>query len=298
MSDEFAFLAAEAELLGIPGPLPVHERISTQTADGVVSAIRWGGAEPAIVLLHGGGLNAHTWDSTVLALGIPALAIDLPGHGDSAWREDADYAPATIAPAIARVVERHAPTADTIVGQSLGGLVAGVLAGDRPDLARSTVIVDAVPFAAGDLAAEGPNPVRDFLAGPADFPSREAIVERALGFGFGPDRAAVERGVALNTRERSDGRIVFKHHLGNLTAGTSPFAADFSDVWAPLERAEGDVLLIAAENGFVPAPAVEEFLRRVPRASVVRVPGGHNVQEERPGELAAILIERRARQGR
>ncbi len=36
-----------------------------------------------MVFLHGGGQNAHTWDTVILGLGVPALAIDLPGHGRS-----------------------------------------------------------------------------------------------------------------------------------------------------------------------------------------------------------------------
>ena len=46
-----------------------------------------------MVFLHGGGQNAHTWDTVILGLGLPALAVDLPGHGRSAWREDGDYGP-------------------------------------------------------------------------------------------------------------------------------------------------------------------------------------------------------------
>src|SRR5260370_14168685 len=44
-----------------------------------LSAIAWGEAEPELVLLHGGGQNAHTWDTVVLAGGRPRLAPALPG---------------------------------------------------------------------------------------------------------------------------------------------------------------------------------------------------------------------------
>ena len=57
------------------------------------SAIVWGDGDPEVVFLHGGGQNAHTWDSVVLALGRPALAIDLPGHGRSDRRDDRNYSP-------------------------------------------------------------------------------------------------------------------------------------------------------------------------------------------------------------
>src|ERR1700709_1924660 len=87
--DEFALLPENAEQIGATGPLPAVERIEA----GTISALKWGASEPQVVFLHGGGQNAHTWDTVILGLGVPALAIDLPGHGRSAWREDGDYGP-------------------------------------------------------------------------------------------------------------------------------------------------------------------------------------------------------------
>src|ERR1044071_2441351 len=49
---------------------------------------------PAVVLLHGGGQTRHAWGSTARALGEAgwhALALDLRGHGDSAWDPLGDY---------------------------------------------------------------------------------------------------------------------------------------------------------------------------------------------------------------
>ena len=84
--DEFALLPENAEQAGVAGPLPSAGRLDL----GDISAIKWGHESPQVVFLHGGGQNAHTWDTVVLGLGLPALAIDLPGHGRSAWRTDGD----------------------------------------------------------------------------------------------------------------------------------------------------------------------------------------------------------------
>ena len=55
-------------------------RLTHALPDGrTVSALAYGDAPPVVTFLHGAGLNAHTWDTTVLALGLPALAVDLPG---------------------------------------------------------------------------------------------------------------------------------------------------------------------------------------------------------------------------
>ena len=77
--DEFALLPENAEQIGHTGPLPTVTRIES----GGISALKWGDEPPQVVFLHGGGQNAHTWDTVILGLGVPALAIDLPGHGRS-----------------------------------------------------------------------------------------------------------------------------------------------------------------------------------------------------------------------
>ena len=103
--DEFAYLPENAEQAGVSGPLPPVERIE----HGPVSALRWGAGAVKVVFLHGGGQNAHTWDTVILGLGLSALAIDLPGHGRSQWREDGDYGPVLNAEAVEPVIRELAP---------------------------------------------------------------------------------------------------------------------------------------------------------------------------------------------
>ena len=200
--DEFRFLTEEAAEVDRRSPLPAVERVAVPVAAGVVSALRWGDGLPEVVLLHGAALNAHTWDRTLLALGRPALAIDLPGHGRSTWRDDFDYGAATTARAIATVLDDQVPgVPQVVVGHSLGGLTAIALAQAHPDLVRALVIVDITPgLREGDARQVG-----DFLAGPTVFPDRQAIVDRAIAAGIGHDRHRIARGVALNTRIRDAG---------------------------------------------------------------------------------------------
>src|SRR5690606_26306116 len=127
------------------------------------------------------GLNAHTWDTTILALGLPALAIDLPGHGDSSWRDDTAYVARMLAPDVAIGLDAWTDRPQVVVGQSLGGLTGAALAASRPDLVRRLVVVDITP---GVDPNAGPTQVRDFFAGPADWASRDELVDRALQFGL------------------------------------------------------------------------------------------------------------------
>lgn len=298
--DEFSFLAAQAAELGATAPRA--ERSTVRSSGGrTVSALRFGDGPPAVTFLHGAGLNAHTWDRTVLALGRPALSIDLPGHGDSDWRDDADYTARPLAADIAPVLAGLPP--QVLVGQSLGGLTAAAVAASLPHLVRALVVVDISP---GLDPSGGAAQIRRFFAGPSDWASRDELVDRALAFGLGGDRASAERGVFLNSRVRADGRVEWKHHFARIAnrLADDPEAAAAAGArqdaltavlaasgWDDLAALACPVTLVRGTRGFVTDADAAEFARRLPAARIVPIDSGHNVQEERPGELAQIVAE-------
>jgi len=105
--EEFAMLGENAAEYGLPFPgSPRVERVAVPLGDGRdLSAIAWGEGAPELVLLHGGGQNAHTWDTVALALDRPLVAIDLPGHGHSDGSRTGSMDVATNAQDIASAVE-------------------------------------------------------------------------------------------------------------------------------------------------------------------------------------------------
>src|SRR5690606_12102585 len=107
--DEFRFLASDAERVQRLAPLPKMRRITRAAASGkAVSALvtddLLARLDATVVFLHGAGLNAHTFDPTVLALGEYAVSLDLPGHGRSDWRMDARYTPSTLIDDVAHAI--------------------------------------------------------------------------------------------------------------------------------------------------------------------------------------------------
>ena len=69
--DEFGLFEENATEVGLPwsGP-PAVRRVSVDIDQGRrVSALQWGTSSPELVLLHGGGQNAHTWDTVALEIG-------------------------------------------------------------------------------------------------------------------------------------------------------------------------------------------------------------------------------------
>lgn len=308
-TDEFSFLPEQAAEAGIEGPVPRGERLSIALEDGrTLSALRYvppgtTDTAPVVTFLHGAGLNAHTWDTTILALGLPALSIDLPGHGDSSWRDDLAYVGRALAPDVAAGMEAWTDGPQLLVGQSLGGLTAAAVAASRPDLVNELVVIDITP---GVDANAGPTQIREFFAGPVDWASRDELVDRALAFGLGGGtRRKAERGVYFNSRVRADGRVEWKHHFAHLANAMSASPADAGQAaqaggdavsavlgeagWDDLAAVSARTTLFRGERGYVTEADAAEFARRVPEASVVVVPAGHNVQEEIPIELGQRL---------
>lgn len=291
---EFSYLPAQADALGVP--LPPVERVALTLPDGrTVSALRFGSDAPRVTLLHGAGLNAHTWDTTSLALQQPLLAIDLAGHGDSSWRSDADYTPRTLAADVAAALEAWTTQPQIVVGQSLGGLTGAALAAARPDLVAELVIVDITP---GIDVSAGPAALRAFYEGPTDFATRDELVDKAMSLGFGGTRPETERGVFLNTRVRADGRVEWKHHFAHLAAqalaahdpGSSAAPSVLHETgWDDLAGVSAPITLVRAARGFVSESDAAELQRRVPSARLVTLDATHNVQETAPAALADLI---------
>ena len=304
--DEFALLAQGAAALGLGDRVPPVRRVSFGGHEGdaggrpgtLVSALLWGDAPRHLVLLHGAGLNSHTWDATLLHWGVPALAVDLPGHGESSWLEDRQVSPAILARLVGPALDQalasgllEAPLA--VVGQSLGGLVALELEGARDDV-KALALVDILPETpAEDGSHDRPSfaALAAILDAPAEFDSRETLVQLALSYGLGgADPEGVRRAVTLNTRVLPDGRVEWKHQLTRLEPGHLSLG-DPEQQWSWLADPSTRVGLVVAARGIVEPAQIERLHTARPDTPVVRLDSGHNIQEDEPARLADALAE-------
>lgn len=107
----------------------------------------WGrpGPLPPVLLVHATGETSADWAPVAQQLATDRLvvAVDLRGHGRSPW--PGSYALEELAgdlvPVADSLVAGHGRQPD-VVGHSLGGLVACLLASRRPDLVRRLVLED------------------------------------------------------------------------------------------------------------------------------------------------------------
>ncbi|MEO7071177.1 MAG: alpha/beta fold hydrolase [Nostocoides sp.] len=109
-----------------------------------------GTAGPRIVFLHGLFGQGRNWMQIAKAVSGPAgtdarcLLVVLPDHGRSPWSGVFSFE--SYAAAVASTLTAAAPGERwTVVGHSLGGKVAMILALAHPDLAERLVVVDIAP---------------------------------------------------------------------------------------------------------------------------------------------------------
>jgi pimeloyl-ACP methyl ester carboxylesterase len=281
--DEFALLPENAEQIGHTGPLPAVVRVDS--AD--VSALKWGDEPPQVVFLHGGGQNAHTWDTVILGLGVPALAIDLPGHGRSAWREDGDYGPRRSAETLLPLLREWAPDPRLVVGMSLGGLTALRIAATEPDLVPELVLVDVTPSAPErhEEMTKAQLGAVALVKGDREFPSFSAMLDVTIEAAPHRDRKSLRRGVFHNSKRLADGTWTWRYDSFRNADGFDRLWDDVPSITMPTTLVRG------ANSFFVNDEDAEAFANGAPgfqRTHVV-ADSGHSVQGDQPRALVDIL---------
>lgn len=281
--DEFGLLHENAQQIEVGGPLPSVQRIES----GPISAIKWGDEPPQLVFLHGGGQNAHTWDSVIVGLGLPALAIDLPGHGRSAWREDGDYGPRLNADTLRPILREWAPRPRLVVGMSLGGLTALRLAAAEPELVPELVLVDVTPSAPErhEQMTKAQMGTVALVQGDRTFPSFAAMLDVTVAAAPNRDRKSLRRGVFHNSKQNDDGTWTWRYDSFRKGEG-------FAGLWDDVPAISMPTTLVRGANShFVNDEDAEAFAKGAPGFLHTHVvaDSGHSVQGDQPAALVEIL---------
>ena len=112
-----------------------------------LGATRWPGVGPPVVLLHGLASQRRFWNLVVPHLvsaagtGLPVLAIDQRGHGDSD-RPEASYELTQVAADLATAMDAVGWSRAVIVGHSWGGAVAATFAAQHPERTLAVLGID------------------------------------------------------------------------------------------------------------------------------------------------------------
>lgn len=284
--DEFGLLEENANEAGLAwtGPPVVSRRSVAVDGERAVSGLLWGTDAPEIVFLHGGGQNAHTWDTVALALDRPLLALDLAGHGHSDWRSDHEYSPQRMAEDSAHAIQQLAPDARLLVGMSMGGLTSICLAAEYPNLVRKLAIIDVTPGTDNDKARS----IIEFISGPEIFESFDAILERTVKYNPTRSLSSLRRGILHNAAPNPDGTWSWRY---DPVRRFSEARSSHDALWQQVSEIGCPVLLaLGAKSPVVGPEDVAEFKRRQPGVEIQEFEGaGHSIQGDRPVELAHAL---------
>jgi pimeloyl-ACP methyl ester carboxylesterase len=98
------------------------------------------GAGPPVVMLHGFGGGAASWEEVQRRLGCAALAIDLPGHAGSLTYPGFGSA-SFAAKAVVQELDRRGVSEFHVAGHSLGGAVAALIAIGQPSRVLSATLL-------------------------------------------------------------------------------------------------------------------------------------------------------------
>lgn len=291
--DEFAALADIAAEAGLSlQTLPTVRRSRIALPDGrYLSALLWGDSEPKLMLIHGGGQNAHTWDTVLLALGEPAVAVDLPGHGHS------DSTHPTLSPIdgyaadITAVVRALTPTPAAVVGMSAGGLGAIAAAAHAPDTVERLMLVDILP----DFDAAPLRSTTELLDGPSTFASLDAMVSYVHRVRPARSLTQLRRRILHNAVQRRDGSWQWRHNRprASLRPASPEQAQLLADrLWADLASLQVRIQLVrGGRRGSVVTDEAMARLRSLhPDSVITTVPGaGHSIQGHQPLQLAKLI---------
>ena len=288
-TDEIRMLGYAVKVAGLEAP----DVVLPQSHHAIVGAMRfhyldWGGNGHPLVFLHGGGLNAHTWDVVALMLHkrLRCIALDQRGHGDSEWSPTRDYGVETQVVDIERFIELLRLENPVLVGQSMGGLNAIAYAIRHSERIKGLVVVDVGP----EINPAGAERIREFSSTP-ELDSPEEFLERAVKFNPLRDPEVLRRSLFYNLRQLPSGKWTLKHDQRRTVEDTARASARREYLAGEIAKITCPTLIVrGARSDILSDEAAQKFARTLPHASWVRVEGaGHNVQGDNPrGLLEAI----------
>jgi pimeloyl-ACP methyl ester carboxylesterase len=267
--------------------------VNTLTVNGLrLRYLEWGRPEAlSIVCVHGYTSSAEAFNAVARRLEdrVHLIAIDVRGHGESAWAPGGDYQYADQASDFAVLVDQLGIERFVLIGTSMGGVIAMVYAAQHADRLRGLVLNDI-----GPEIEPGSSRITGLVRSrPEDFASLDEAMEyrrqtspitaaRPL-----EDQEETARGVL---RERPDGRWAWKMDPAYIEQRIARGAPVRPQLWPMLETLPCPAQVVWGTDSDVLSEAqAKRMVAALPKGELVSVPGvGHAPTLVEPPVLAAL----------
>ena len=242
---------------------------------------------PAILLLHGFGASLQAWDDWAPALekNLRVLRIDIPGFGLSGPAVNQDYSDAADVARVIALLDQLGVQQVIVAGHSMGGRIAWNLAAAHPERVSKLVLLSPDGF-------PDPNAKSDKTY---EVPALLGLLPYSL-----PQWALRMGGVAPAFADDSQltPQMMQRYHDMMLAPGVRTALLERmrqtrnSDPVSRLQSIKVPTLLLWGEkDAFIPLSNAQDYLKAMPQARLVTLPGvGHVLHEEAPqASVQAVL---------
>jgi len=274
---------------------PVAARLPTEGVDRFITVnglrlhyLDWGNeGKPPFILLHGISRTAHTFDHVARRYqkDFHVIAIDMRGHGDSAWDPNAQYLVEDYAKDIEGIAGQLQLTNMVMMGNSTGGRVVQVMAGLHPDLVSRIVVEDVGPERPAAIADGFAQRVQQERAADTSWASEDEVFAQTKKQNPSVSDEILRAYVKSAVKRRADGRLVWKRDP-QLSKG---FVV--TELWRYIGRITcPTIYILGGTSTIVPVETQERLKKTIPGVEIATVPGvGHYPDWEKPAETFAIL---------
>jgi pimeloyl-ACP methyl ester carboxylesterase len=250
---------------------------------------------PPLLLVHGGLDHARNWDWVARSLRehFHVYAMDLRGHGNSAWAPGAIYSIAEHVLDIATLVDLL--TNDVLggpvylIGHSLGGILTLLYAGLYPDRASKVIAIEGLGLpAAHRIHKPAPERVRAWIDSVRkvehreahSYPNLEAAVERMKEANPHLSEEVARHLTVHGTNWNADGSLSWK--FDNYVRCLPPYGHSIDDQRAIYGEINCPVLLVWGQESWMPDPDTDDRALAIRTRRVLKVAGaGHWVHHDR-----------------
>ena len=246
---------------------------------------------PPLLLVHGGLDHARNWDWVARSLRehFHVYAMDLRGHGNSAWAPGALYSVAEHVFDVSTLVDTLDAAPISLIGHSLGGILTLLYSGLYPDRVRKVIAIEGLGLpAAHRIHKPAPDRMRAWIESvrqtdksePRSYPNLEAAVERMKE--ANPHLSdEVARHLTLHgTNWNADGSLSWK--FDNYVRCLPPYGHDMNEQRAIYSEITCPALLVWGRESWLPDPDTDERALVIRNRRVLKVAdAGHWVHHDR-----------------